>query len=199
MHTTSCNRLKISILAALLICNLAAHGTPATRGTDPTEVNGVAVEKPILNNREIADIFITDQQDRKSFRAGNITLEEMRLKDSKRRKIALELHKGGLLKTADDLESAAMIFQHGETASDYRLAFSLATLAAAKSEVPTETTWMMAATWDRLMLSLNRPQWYGTQFKKDASGKDVLQPIDVSAVDMAERLRLRIYLPERLK
>lgn len=196
MHTISLYHFNNSISAALLICNLAACSAPVSVPVEPTAIKKEIVEEPIFNNREIADIFVFDQQDRKGFRSGSITMDQMRVRDSERRKIVLELHKGSLLRTADDLESAAMIFQHGESPSDYRLAFALATLAAAKSAVPTETTWMMAATWDRLMLSVNRPQWYGTQFRRDASGKEVFQPIDVDAVDMAERRRLRIHLPE---
>lgn len=192
-------RLQNVSLASLLICGIQAIGAPVTGAVECDATKRDVAEQSVFNNREIADLYIADQQDRQGLRAGRITLDQMRYQDLERRRMVLGLHKRGMLKTADDLESAAMIFQHGDSAADFRLAFALATLAAAKSADPTETTWMMAATWDRLMLSLDRPQWYGTQFKRDASGKEVLEPIEVNAVNMAERQRLKIYLPEALR
>lgn len=146
----------------------------------------------IFNNREIAELLVADKLDRFEQRAGNMTWEQVWARDKERRAAALQLHKDGLLRTKDDLESAAMIFQHGLSSSDYRLAFALATAAAAKSDNPEEASWLMAATLDRWLISMKRPQWYGTQYTRDAAGKEIVSPIELDAVEDTERVRLRI-------
>lgn len=184
--------LKKAIPVAFSICVFASSSVYSA--DIDTQVKSAA---PIIfNNREIADLYIADQQDRRDIKAGIFTWEQVRARDSERRALALQLHKDGLLRTKDDLESAAMIFQHGESAADFRLAFALATAAVAKSENPTEASWLMAASLDRWLVTMNRPQWYGTQYTKDASGELTFSPIEIGAVSAEERRRLKITLPE---
>ncbi len=183
---------KIGIPTALLACAFASSGVYS--GDVDTQAKSAAPF--IFNNREIADLYIADRQDRRDKTAGILTGEQVWARDAQRKALALQLHKDGLLRTKDDLESAAMIFHHGTTADDYRLAFALATAAAAKSENPTEVSWLMAVSLDRWLVSMKRPQWYGSQYETD--GK-TLSPVDMGAVDAAERRRLRITVPEQGK
>lgn len=149
------------------------------------------------NDPILAQVYVADQVDRQALHAGNLSREQMEARDRERRKLVMVLLQSGKIQTSDDYFAAAMVFQHGESPADYRMAHALSTLAARLSTAPTETTWLMAATWDRLMRSLGHPQWYGTQYSKDSKGNLVLQPIDLKAVPDTERRRLRIFLPDK--
>lgn len=195
LHKSLICWLKNSVQIAFFACTFASAS--AYSADIDTSVQSAA--PVIFNNREIADLHIADQQDRRDRAAGILTWDQVGARDSQRRALALQLHKDGLLRTKDDLESAALIFQHGDSAADYRLAFALATAAVAKSENPTEASWLMAASLDRWMLAMNRPQWYGTQYGRDASEKITLSPIEIGAVSSEERRRLRITLPEQFQ
>jgi hypothetical protein len=66
------------------------------------------------------------------------------------------------LHTPDDYRKAAFVFQHGAQPDDYLLAHSLAVIAVAKGDQG--AAWIAAATLDRYLQSIGRPQIYGTQF-----------------------------------
>jgi hypothetical protein len=79
-----------------------------------------------------------------------------------------ELLARGKLHTGNDFERAAFVFQHGETPDDYLLAHTLAMVAVARGDG--SAIWIAAATLDRYLQSVNRPQIYGTQFKFKSGG-----------------------------
>ena len=90
--------------------------------------------------------------------------------DAVRRTQVLELIKQGSVRNAEDYCNAALIFQHGDSVDDIRLAYSLATTSRALDPSGKRCKWLSAAAWDRILLRLNKPQWYGTQFTKSQSG-----------------------------
>lgn len=147
------------------------------------------------NNQVLANAYIEDQLDRKAMHSSSMKAEQVIVRDRERRRLVMEFLKAGKIQSGDDYYAAAMVFQHGESPSDYRIAHALSTLSASLSGAPSETSWLMAASWDRLMHSMGRPQWYGTQYVTDAKGHQALLPIDMKAVSDAERRRLRIFLP----
>ena len=106
----------------------------------------------------------------------------------------------GAIVTAEDFFNAALIMQHGETAEDYRLAYSLASIsktidADSSSFTPAYKTakWLTAAAWDRLMMNLNKPQWYGTQFTKpNGAAQWQFYQFDENAVTDEERFELGV-------
>ncbi len=73
---------------------------------------------------------------------------------------------GGGLRTAQDYLRAAYLMQHGPDKDDPRIAHAMASLSWELDPHNKEARWLMAASWDRLMMSMGRPQWYGTQFDK---------------------------------
>jgi hypothetical protein len=72
------------------------------------------------------------------------------------------------------------------------MAHALATIAASLDPLDRSARWLKAASWDRLLLRQKKPQWYGTQYVRDASGKWALGPIDESAVTDADRVELHV-------
>jgi hypothetical protein len=64
--------------------------------------------------------------------------------------------------SADDYEHAAFIFQHGDRPEDYLLAHALAVIATARGS--RNGAWIAAASLDRYLASIGKPQIYGTQF-----------------------------------
>ena len=102
----------------------------------------------------------------------------------------MDLLKGGVIRTADDYYSASVVFQHGDAIGDLELAHSLAVIAMTLDPSIEEHRYMVAATWDRYMQHLGRPQWYGTQYARGDDGRWVISPVDPSAVtdDMRRKL-----------
>jgi hypothetical protein len=83
-------------------------------------------------------------------------------RDAARRKQVMELISRGLLHTGRDYERAAFIFQHGDDPDDFLLAHTLATVAIAQGS--SRSRGIAAATLDRYLQRIQRPQVYGTQF-----------------------------------
>ena len=113
--------------------------------------------------------------------------------DAERRKRVTELLRAGQVKTSDDFFNAALIFQHGDSTDDIRLAYSLANISSVLNPENKTAKWLSAAAWDRTMMRLNKPQWYGTQFTKSKeSGNWALYTIDESAVSDDERISMGV-------
>jgi hypothetical protein len=113
-------------------------------------------------SKELTYIYNTDQGDR-------FTLRFLRPeRDSVRLSRVLELHEQELITSPVDELNAAMVLQHGRDSTHYRLAHELARAAfdglVATPEWPKqEAEWLVKATYDRWMLSIGKPQVYGTQ------------------------------------
>ena len=131
-----------------------------------------------------------DQADRKN---GTIDSETV-TRDAGRREKVLEELRSGRIRTANDYYHAAMVFQHGESADDIRLAFSLAWAGAQmNTRHKDRARWLSAAAWDRIMMRLQKPQWYGTQYVADDPNSEFrLYRIDEDAVTDQERRRLNV-------
>ena len=91
-----------------------------------------------------------------------------------------------------DYFNAALVMQHGQSVDDYRLANALATIAAQIDPENANAKWLVAATWDRLLESMQQPQWYGTQFVKNAEGRVVLYPIADGVISDADRRTMHV-------
>src|SRR5690606_8278921 len=135
------------------------------------------------NNSELAQMFAADQAARRS---PNINWEDLRTEDEERRSTVMSILAAGGIQTALDYYNAAMIFQHGDSAEDIRLAHAFATISSTLGN-SSASNWLMAASWDRLMLQFEQPQWYGTQYVRDDSGKWVLYQVDPDAVTDDQR------------
>jgi hypothetical protein len=141
------------------------------------------------NNFELIEMFRADQ----AARQGEIDWEQVRADDAERRESVLMILEAGGIQTALDYYNAAMIFQHGDSVEDIRVAHSFASISTALDQSSEAARWLKAATWDRLMLNLGQPQWYGTQFVRDEdTGRWKLYDVAPDIVTDEERKALAV-------
>ena len=138
----------------------------------------------VADDVRLTALFEQDQSDRRTVDDVDWTIVEQR--DAERRREVAQMLERGAVRTAADHYHAAMIFQHGDSAEEIRLAHAFATISAALGS-SSASNWLMAASWDRLMLQFEQPQWYGTQYVRDNSGKWVLYEVDPDAVTDEQR------------
>jgi hypothetical protein len=108
--------------------------------------------------------------------------------DAARRITVHKLLDAGPLHTGEDFEDAAFIFQHGDTADDYLLTHTLASLAVAKGR--TSAHEIMTKTLDRYLQKIGQPQIYGTQSHRHADGPWIQEPYnrDLISEDLLRQL-----------
>jgi hypothetical protein len=104
---------------------------------------------------QLAYMVRLDQRDRLSVRWLVLS------RDRARRARVLELYRAGLGPEPQPLLDGAMILLHSHDSSDYRIGYEMAKLAAKTDSSGAD--WLSRATYDRWMLSLGKPQVYGTQ------------------------------------
>jgi hypothetical protein len=91
------------------------------------------------------------------------------------------LDSGGA-KTSDDYYSAAIVFQHGKTIADFQRSHLLALKAVELDPNNKRALWLAAASKDRELMNLGKPQLYGTQYRK-VDGRMKLYQVDPSVTD----------------
>jgi hypothetical protein len=111
---------------------------------------------------QLAYMYKTDQRDRFTLRWLNTSRDHGRIAR------VLELHKSASSWEPEQMLDAAMVLQHGDDSTHYRIAHELASAACERGVNTREWSkntadWLMKATYDRWMLSIGKPQVYGTQ------------------------------------
>jgi hypothetical protein len=123
-------------------------------------------------SEKLAYAYKTDQADRMTVRAYlGMFKDNMAERDSIRLEQVNQLYKDNLIKLPMDKFHAAFIFHHSKQSSFYQIAQELAGEAASVSELKDNyvVQWLAKATYDRWMVSLGKPQKYGTQDKFSVS------------------------------
>lgn len=160
--------MKRLLATAGIIMTLA---TPAFAQEATTEVS---------DNPEMAAILAADQAVRQDLQAvlagGREGAIRMMAEDAARREQVQALLDAGALRTAADFYSAALVYQHGDTAQDYLMAHTLA--VAALGEGSTRSPWLAAATLDRYLQKIGQPQIYGTQTMMRRGEPPTYEPFD---------------------
>lgn len=142
------------------------------------------------DNPRMWEIFLEGQDARTR---DDMDPDAVRERDRAHRAEVLAMLRADALRTSVDYFNAGIVFQHGDTMDDYRLAMALAQMAVALDPDNRPARWLTAAAWDRLLMRRGLPQWYGTQYHKpDPDGPLQLYPVDETAVDDEERVRLGI-------
>lgn len=146
--------MKVGLLAlvasALWLLSAPAQPALATGETSP-----------------VHSLYVEDQRDRdKSVRS--IDWVAVDKADTERRAKTRSLLAKGELKSGQDFEEAAFVFQHGETSDDILLAHTLAVVAVSKGRQ--KASWIACATLDRYLLQIGKAQVYGTQFQSKIQG-----------------------------
>jgi len=123
----------------------------------------LSIALPILaqSNPEMARIFDEDQKDRANwFTLNRSQRKAVAGRDAARRQRVGDMVRGGLLKTGEDFEKAAFVFQHGLKLTDFAMAHALALTASAVE--PFRGAWIAAASFDRYLFRSGKPQIFGT-------------------------------------
>ena len=118
---------------------------------------------PETDNLRIEELHISDQRDREHVYATTEEVETLKTRDLNRRQEVLDLMSRGEVNTANDLYRASVIFHHGATADDFLISHRLALLSSIQGH--RGSRWLSAASLDRFLMSIDRPQIYGTQFE----------------------------------
>lgn len=141
----------------------------------------------------LRDLYEQDIQDSKRKHWYEASVEQykwIRRRDFQRLREVISLYKAGRIRTASDYHCAALIMQHGERPSHYRLAHRFAGRAVKLGDHSARC--LYAATLDRWLLSAGRSQKFGTQFRRDEHlGWVLAGPVDPVTTD-AERARYRV-------
>lgn len=141
--------MRTLLLAGMMASTLLIHSQKPAEEKSPTI--------------EIHELYLADQGDRGGVPGRQPASPDlMSSNDAKRRKRAHQLLDSGALQSATDFHDAAFIFQHGDKADDYLLAHVLAMVAVSKGDP--RGRWIAAATLDRYLQFIGRPQVFGTQY-----------------------------------
>lgn len=137
----------------------------------------------VQDNVRLVELAENDQLDRKQ---NNPKLSK---NDSDRLKEVKEIIQSNDLKTSNDYFNAAIILQHGNGPQDYKTANELAIKAVNLDSQNQSAKVLIAQSMDRYLLSINKPQIYGTQ-RKLLGKLEYLQKIDTLQISDTKRKEL---------
>ncbi len=138
------------------------------------------------DNEDLARLFTQDQADRMPARGQPIDWSTVLPRDRARETRVKELYRSNALQTGADYYHAAMVLQHAPAPEDYLLAHEFCIVAVSKGEK--RALWLAAATEDRFLMGLGRPQRFGTQYQSEDGAKPVrLYRVDEGMTDGLRR------------
>ncbi|MBX2878067.1 MAG: hypothetical protein KTR30_38465 [Saprospiraceae bacterium] len=120
-----------------------------------------AMSQEVAHNEELKALYKADQTDRQS---GNIDWQKVSERDAQRQARVYELLEENQVQTSKDYANAAMIFQHGHDTIASGMAVKM--MRKAIELDPTANKWLLAAAIDRDLMRKNKPQIYGTQYRR---------------------------------
>ncbi len=140
---------------------------------------------------ELAKLYDEDQSDRLPGGGKPIDWSVVGPRDRRREARVKELYEAGSLRTGKDFYRAAMVLQHAMRPEDYLLAHEFCVVALARGDK--DARWLAAATEDRYLMNIGRPQRFGTQYR--SAGPD--QPVKLYEVGpgVTDALRGELGVP----
>lgn len=126
--------------------------------------------------------FDADQSSRRGISKHKELWPKLEEEDRARRVEVMTYLENGKLAAADDFYYAALIFQHGNCADHFKLSNQLAEKSMNLGNH--DARWLFAASLDRYLMTLGKPQKFGTQYVQNKkSGKWELYPVDPATTD----------------
>jgi len=181
MLTSWC--LGFALASALGLLGGGLPGRPA--GPCPAVVETFA-NTAAKDGEELARLYREDQADRMPPPGQIIDWPAVLPRDRAREARVKELYRSGALQTGADYYHAAMILQHASAPEDYLLAHEFCVVALSKGE--RRALWLAAATEDRFLMRIGRPQRFGTQYQSEDEAKPVrLYRVDEGVTDGLRR------------
>ncbi|MBE9103290.1 hypothetical protein [Vacuolonema iberomarrocanum] len=145
------------------------------------------------DNEELRQLYEADQCDRLPPEGEAIDWSAVAPRDAERLARVKDLYQAGALHTGLDYFHAALILQHGREPNDYLLAHELCIVSLGQGE--TRAQWLAAATEDRFLKSIGRPQRFGTQFQLNEARELQLYAVDEDAPTVTDTLRAAMDVP----
>ena len=127
---------------------------------------------------ELARMFAEDQSDRTT---EPVNPQYVVPRDAARLARVKQLYHSQAIQTGEDYFHAAMILQHSPNTDDYLLAheFCVAAIGAGVEQAK----WLAAASEDRFLMNVKRPQRFGTQYQINTNGGWLLYEVDPEVQD----------------
>ena len=139
------------------------------------------------NSEELKRLHDEDQSDRTSPNGKDVDWAIVSPRDKARLERVKELYAHNGLQTASDYYHAAMILQHGEAPEDFLLSHEFCVVAISKGKNDKEAKSLAAASEDRFLMNIGRPQRFGTQFRSEGGGRMLLYTVDAGVTDEMRR------------
>lgn len=137
------------------------------------------------DNSELARLFQEDQADRTSSDGRSIDWKAVDARDKAREKRVKELYRNNQLRSGADYYHVAMVLQHANAQEDYLLAHELCVVAISKGQE--RAKWLAAASEDRFLMEIGRPQRFATQFRSVGNSPMRLYETDEGVNDELRR------------
>jgi hypothetical protein len=165
---------------AIFLLLLAAPYRPGAAAETPGGAQQIA--PPVeTDNPELAQLYHDDQSDRQPPSGRAIDWNIVGPRDKARQARVKDLYKSDQLLTGDDLYHAAMVLQHGEAPEDFLLCHELCVAAIIRGNK--DARWLAAASEDRFLMNIDRPQRFGTQFRSMGNAPMTLYQVDGGVTD----------------
>jgi len=149
----------MGLVLGVLIGGLAGGG----HGRMALASRGDPADSTPRDNPELARLYEEDQADRMPGEGKTIDWSVVGPRDKQRRARVYALYEASELHTGKDFHRAALVLQHAEKPDEYLLAHEFCVVALSKGE--RDARWLAAATEDRLLLNIGRPQRFCTQYR----------------------------------
>ncbi len=169
--------LNLLVLTAILLRPSLSLPATAAQSSPATE-----------DNPELTRLMDEDQGDRMPAAGKSIDWKVVGPRDAARLKRVKEIYSQNKLQTGNDYANAALILQHSDTPEDYLLAHELCVVAISlKRGIES----LAAATEDRFLMTIGRPQRFGTQYKSDGPNQPFrLYKVDSGVTDELRRIMM---------
>ena len=145
-------------------------------------------QQTVADNAELLRLHNEDQADRTPPDGKAIDWSKVGPRDQARLERTKQLYKENQLNTANDYYHAALILQHGRVPEDFLLAHEFCVVAISKGKNDKATRWLAAASEDRFLMNIGRPQRFGTQYQAyPANAPYKLYKVDEGVTDELRR------------
>ena len=146
-----------------------------------------ALPQTVTDNAELERLHREDQSDRTPADGKSIDWAKVGPRDEARLARTKELYRENQLKTANDYYHAALILQHGRVPEDFLLAHEFCIVAISKGKNDRATRGLAAASEDRFLMNIGRPQRFGTQYQAPLNSPYTLYKVDDGVTDVLRR------------
>lgn len=182
-------------IKALLILIMLAVWVVALRSV--YTVRSVQAQAPATqtfkDNEELVRLYQEDQADRTPANGKDIDWTVVGPRDKTRLSRVKAFYTQNSLHTGLDYYNAALILQHGQAPEDFLLAHEFCIVAISRGKNDRDAKWLAAASEDRFLMRIGRPQRFATQYRADP----VTAPFRLYKVDegVTDELRRALEVP----